>query len=41
MSNPYGNKDAVSPKKDLNKLNTYATEMKIAGVVRKYLEVLL
>lgn len=32
---------AVSPKKDLNKLNAYATEMKIAGVVRKYLEVLL
>ena len=32
---------AVSSKKDLNKLNTYATEMKIAGVVRKYLEVLL
>lgn len=32
---------ATSPKKDLNKLNTYATEMKIAGVVRKYLEVLL
>ena len=32
---------AVSPKKDLNKLNRYATEMKIAGVVRKYLEVLL
>ena len=32
---------AASPKKDLNKLNAYATEMKIAGVVRKYLEVLL
>ena len=32
---------AISPKKDLNKLNAYATEMKIAGVVRKYLEVLL
>lgn len=32
---------AVNPKKDLNKLNQYATEMKIAGVVRKYLEVLL
>lgn len=32
---------AASPKKDLNKLNAYATEMKIIGVVRKYLEVLL
>lgn len=32
---------AASPKKDLNKLNTYATEMRIAGIVRKYLEVLL
>lgn len=32
---------AASPKKDLNKLNTYATEMKLAGVIRKYLEVLL
>lgn len=32
---------ASSPKKDLNKLNSYATEMKIVGVVRKYLEVLL
>ncbi len=32
---------AASPQKDLNKLNAYATEMKIAGVVRKYLEVLL
>ena len=32
---------AASPKKDLNKLNAYAREMKIAGVVRKYLEVLL
>lgn len=32
---------AASPKKDLNKLNAYATEMKIVGVVRKYLEVLL
>lgn len=31
----------ANPKKDLNKLNAYATEMKIAGVVRKYLEVLL
>lgn len=32
---------AASPKKDLNKLNRYATEMKISGLVRKYLEVLL
>lgn len=32
---------AVNPKKDLNKLNEYATEMKIAGVVRRYMEVLL
>ena len=32
---------AASPKKDLNKLNTYATEMKIAGIIRKYLEVIL
>ncbi len=32
---------AANPKKDLNKLNAYATEMKIAGIVRKYLEVLL
>lgn len=32
---------AANPKKDLNKLNAYAMEMKIAGVVRKYLEVLL
>lgn len=32
---------AANSKKDLNKLNTYATEMNIAGIVRKYLEVLL
>ncbi len=32
---------AASSKKDLNKLNAYAAEMKTAGVVRKYLEVLL
>ncbi len=32
---------AASPKKNLNRLNAYATKMKIAGVVRKYLEVLL
>lgn len=32
---------AASSEKDLNKLNRYAAKMKIAGVVRKYLEVLL
>ncbi|WP_337553741.1 type IV toxin-antitoxin system AbiEi family antitoxin domain-containing protein [Massilicoli timonensis] len=32
---------AADPRKDLNKLNRYAKEMKIAGVVRKYMEVLL
>ncbi|MCI9646103.1 MAG: hypothetical protein HFH40_04715 [Lachnospiraceae bacterium] len=32
---------AASSKKDLNKLDAYAVEMKIAGVVRRYLEVLL
>ena len=32
---------AISPRKDLNKLNTYATEMRIARIGRKYLEVLL
>ncbi len=32
---------AASSKKDLNKLNTYATDMRIAGIVRKYLAVLL
>lgn len=32
---------AANPKKDLNKLNSYAAEMKIAGVVRKYMEVIL
>ena len=31
----------ASPEKDLNKLNRYAAKMRIAGVVRKYLEVLL
>lgn len=32
---------AANPKKDLNKLNSYAKRMKIAGVVRRYMEVLL
>ena len=32
---------AADARKDLNKLNNYANEMKIAGVVRKYMEVLL
>lgn len=32
---------AVNPNKNLNLLNSYAREMKIAGIVRKYLEVLL
>lgn len=32
---------AASPKKDLNRLDSYAKQMRIAGVVRKYLEVLL
>lgn len=32
---------ASSSGKDLNKLNAYATKLKIASVVRKYLEVLL
>lgn len=32
---------AANPQKDLNKLNSYAKKMKIAGVVRKYVEVLL
>lgn len=32
---------AASPKKDLNKLNTYAKQMRIANVLRQYLEVLL
>lgn len=31
----------ASPKKDLNKLNEYAKRMRVAGVVRKYMEVLL
>ena len=32
---------AASPKKDLNKLNTYAKQMRVANVLRQYLEVLL
>ena len=32
---------AASPKKDLNKLNFYAKQMRIANVLRQYLEVLL
>lgn len=32
---------AANPNKNLNKLNTYAKEMRVAGVVRKYMEVIL
>ena len=32
---------AASPKKDLNKLNAYAKQMRVANVLRQYLEVLL
>ena len=32
---------AACPKKDLNKLNTYAKQMRVANVLRQYLEVLL
>ena len=32
---------AANPKKDLNKLSEYSEKMKIAGVVRRYMEVLL
>jgi predicted transcriptional regulator of viral defense system len=32
---------AASPKKDLNKLNSYAKQIRVANVVKKYLEVLL
>ncbi len=32
---------AASPKKNLNKLNTYAKQMRVAKVLRQYLEVLL
>ena len=32
---------AADPKKDLNRLNDYATRMRVASVLRRYLEVLL
>lgn len=32
---------AANPNKNLNKLNNYAKEMRIAGIVRKYMEVIL
>lgn len=32
---------AASPKKDLNKLDTYAKKMRVSNVLRQYLEVLL
>ena len=32
---------AASPKKDLNRLNAYARQMRVANVLRQYLEVLL
>ena len=32
---------AASPKKDLNKLHAYATKMRVANILRQYLEVLL
>lgn len=32
---------AASPKKDLNRLHTYAKQMRVANVLRQYLEVLL
>lgn len=32
---------AANPQKDLNKLNTYAKKMRVANVLRQYLEVLL
>lgn len=32
---------AASPKKDLNKLHTYATKMRVSNILRQYLEVLL
>ncbi|MBR2024336.1 MAG: hypothetical protein IKA02_00840 [Clostridia bacterium] len=34
-------KYAVNPKKDLNKLNSYAKKMRVFNVLRQYLEVLL
>ena len=32
---------AASPKKDLNKLSSYAKKMRVANILRQYLEVLL
>lgn len=32
---------AANPKKDLNKLNSYAKKMRVSGILRQYLEVLL
>ena len=32
---------AANPKKDLNKLNSYAKKMRVANILRQYLEVLL
>lgn len=32
---------AASPKKNLNKLNAYAKQLRVANVLRQYLEVLL
>ena len=32
---------AAKPLKDLNKLNSYATQLQVANIIRKYLEVLL
>lgn len=32
---------AANPKKDLNRLNAYAKQMRLSNVIRKYLEVLL
>ena len=32
---------AASPKKDLNKLNSYAKMMRVSNILRQYLEVLL
>ena len=32
---------AATPKKDLNRLDEYARQMRVSGVLRQYLEVLL
>lgn len=32
---------AASPRKDLNKLNTYAKKMRVSNILHQYLEVLL